>query len=79
MSEEGQQLTPEQLLAKCVAELEDIKQSDIEKGVRFNDEQFSVLKYEANDIKALKNLTVSQETIDAITILYSSCRSTLIA
>ncbi|XP_023954772.2 uncharacterized protein LOC112058288 [Bicyclus anynana] len=61
LSEEGQQLTPEQLLAKCVAELEEIKQSDIEKGVRFNDEQFAVLKYEANDVKILKNLTTVEE------------------
>ncbi|CAH2265279.1 uncharacterized protein LOC120637053 isoform X1 [Pararge aegeria] len=61
LSEQGHQLTPEELLAKCVAELEEIKQADIEKGVRFNDEQFTVLKYEANDIKVLKNLTTVEE------------------
>lgn len=58
-SEEGEQLTPEQLLAKCAEELEELKQADIEKGVRFTDEQFAVLKYETNDVKTLKNLTVS--------------------
>lgn len=62
MEEEGEQLTPEQLLAKCNEELEEQKQIDIEKGVRFTDEQFAVLKYETNDVKTLKNLTVSNTT-----------------
>jgi uncharacterized membrane protein len=57
--EVAEQLTPEQLLARCHQELQEQKQLDIEKGVRFTDEQFSLLKYETNDIKTLKNLTVS--------------------
>lgn len=61
MEEEGEQLTPEQLLAKCNEELEEQKQIDIEKGVRFTDEQFAVLKYETNDVKTLKNLTTVEE------------------
>lgn len=51
------------MLAKCAEELEELKQADIEKGVRFTDEQFAVLKYETNDVKTLKNLTVSKVTI----------------
>ncbi|CAB3251385.1 unnamed protein product [Arctia plantaginis] len=56
--EEHEQITPEQLLAKCKAEIEAQKQIDIERGVRFTDEQFAQLKYETNDVKTLKNLTV---------------------
>lgn len=56
--DEISKLTPEQLLAKCHEELEQLKTADIEKGVRFTDEQFSQLKYETNDVKTLKNLTV---------------------
>lgn len=54
-----EQLTPQQLLAKCHAELENQKQQDIERGVRFTDERFAQLKYETNDVKTLKNLTVT--------------------
>ncbi|XP_047506866.1 uncharacterized protein LOC125050851 isoform X1 [Pieris napi] len=59
--EEGEQLSAEQLLAKCRAELEELKQVDIEKGVRFTDEQFALLKYETNDVKTLKTLTTVEE------------------
>lgn len=55
---EGEKLTPEQLLKKCREDMEEQKQLDIEKGVRFTDEQFAQLKYETNEIKQLKNLTV---------------------
>lgn len=58
VEEEGEQLTPEQLLARCQAELDEQKQLDIEKGIIFTDEQFALLKYETNDVKTLKNLTV---------------------
>ena len=57
--EETEQLTPEQLLRKCTEEIEELKNADIEKGVRFTDEQFALLKYETNDVKTLKNLTVN--------------------
>lgn len=57
--EEGEQLTPEQLLVKCAKELQELKQADIDKGFRFTDEQFAVLKYETNEVKTLKSLTVS--------------------
>lgn len=57
--EETEVLTPEQLLAKCNEEIEEQKLIDIEKGVRFTDEQFALLKYETNDVKTLKGLTVS--------------------
>lgn len=59
IEEETTKLTPEELLAKCKEELEQQKQIDIEKGVRFTDEQFAQLKYETNDVKTLKGLTVS--------------------
>ncbi|XP_045511656.1 uncharacterized protein LOC123706428 [Colias croceus] len=59
--EENEQLSAEQLLAKCHEELEELKQADIEKGVRFTDEQFAVLKYETNDVKTLKSLTTVDE------------------
>lgn len=59
MTEETEQLSPEQLLHKCAEEIEELKQADIDKGVRFTDEQFAVLKYETNDVKTLKSLTVS--------------------
>lgn len=58
IKEEGEQLTPEQLLAKCREDFEEQKQLDLEKGIRFTNEQFAQLKYETNDIKLLKNLTV---------------------
>ncbi|KAG6443994.1 hypothetical protein O3G_MSEX003137 [Manduca sexta] len=57
----GEQLTADQLFAKCRAELEEQKQIDIEKGVRFTDEQFALLKYETNDVKTLKSLTTVEE------------------
>uniref|UniRef100_A0A2H1VTN0 SFRICE_004099 n=1 Tax=Spodoptera frugiperda TaxID=7108 RepID=A0A2H1VTN0_SPOFR len=56
-------LTPEELLAKCREEMENQKQLDLERGVRFTDEQFAQLKYETNDIKTLKNLTVCGYTL----------------
>lgn len=59
VEEEGEVLTPQQLFAKCNEEIEEQKQIDIEKGVRFTDEQFALLKYETNDVKTLKSLTVS--------------------
>ncbi|XP_060806558.1 uncharacterized protein LOC106143019 [Amyelois transitella] len=59
--EEGEQLSSEQLLAKCREELEEQKQADVEKGVRFTDEQFNLLKYETNDVKTLKSLTTVEE------------------
>ncbi|CAH2988548.1 unnamed protein product [Chilo suppressalis] len=61
VEEESEQLTSEQLLARCQQELEEQKQLDIERGVRFTDEQFSQLKYETNDVKMLKNLTTVEE------------------
>ncbi|XP_041971397.1 uncharacterized protein LOC121727562 isoform X2 [Aricia agestis] len=60
-ADDGEQLTPEQLLAKCREELELMKQVDIEHGIRFTDEQYSQLKYETNDVKTLKNLTTVEE------------------
>ncbi|XP_021205681.1 uncharacterized protein LOC101744184 [Bombyx mori] len=59
--EECEQMTAEQLLAKCREEIEEQKQLDIEKGVRFTDEQFALMKYETNDVKTLKNLTTVDE------------------
>ncbi|XP_013181477.1 PREDICTED: uncharacterized protein LOC106127783 isoform X1 [Papilio xuthus] len=59
--DESSKLTAEQLLAKCQADLEERKLADIEQGVRFTDEQFAILKYETNDVKALKNLTTVEE------------------
>ncbi|OWR41921.1 hypothetical protein KGM_214115B, partial [Danaus plexippus plexippus] len=59
--EEGEQLTPEQLLVKCAKELQELKQADIDKGFRFTDEQFAVLKYETNEVKTLKSLTTVEE------------------
>lgn len=59
LEEEAEQLTPEQLLKKCNQQLQEQQQLDIEKGVRFTDDQFALLKYETNDVKTLKNLTVS--------------------
>ncbi|XP_052757859.1 uncharacterized protein LOC128202263 isoform X1 [Galleria mellonella] len=59
--DESEQLTPEQLLTKCNEELEEQKQKDIAKGVRFTDEQFALLKYETNDVKTLKSLTTVEE------------------
>ncbi|KAH9644546.1 hypothetical protein HF086_002347 [Spodoptera exigua] len=53
----GKTLTAEELLSKAREEMEHQKQLDLEKGVRFTDEQFAQLKYETNDIKTLKNLT----------------------
>ncbi|XP_053603339.1 uncharacterized protein LOC128671122 [Plodia interpunctella] len=61
VEEEGEQLSPEELLKKCQEELDEQKQIDVEKGVRFTDEQFAVLKYETNDIKTLKSLTTVEE------------------
>ena len=63
---EGEMLTPEELLARCQQELEEQKQLDLEKGVRFTDEQFAQLKYETNDIKHLKNLTVRAPDVHCI-------------
>ncbi|XP_046961840.1 uncharacterized protein LOC124531349 isoform X1 [Vanessa cardui] len=60
-SEENEQLTPEQLLHKCAEELDELKRADIEKGFRFTDDQFAVLKYETNDVKTLKSLTTVEE------------------
>uniref|UniRef100_A0A2A4JHH3 Uncharacterized protein n=1 Tax=Heliothis virescens TaxID=7102 RepID=A0A2A4JHH3_HELVI len=57
----GKELTPAQLLAKCRQEMEEQTQLDIEKGVRFTEEQFAQLKYETNDIKTLKNLSTVEE------------------
>ncbi|CAG4968624.1 unnamed protein product [Colias eurytheme] len=37
------------------------EEAEAEKGVRFTDEQFSVLKYETNDVKTLKSLTTVDE------------------
>ncbi|CAH0700775.1 unnamed protein product [Spodoptera exigua] len=54
-------LTAEELLSKAREEMEHQKQLDLEKGVRFTDEQFAQLKYETNDIKTLKNLTTVEE------------------
>lgn len=45
-------------MERCQQEIEEQKQIDIEKGVRFTDEMYATLKYETNDIKNLKNLTV---------------------
>ncbi|KAJ2944590.1 hypothetical protein O0L34_g3943 [Tuta absoluta] len=59
--QEAEQLTTEQLLERCRAELEEQKQGDIEKGVRFTDEQYAQLKYETKEIKELKNLTTVEE------------------
>lgn len=59
--EESEQLTSAQLLARCHQELEEQKQLDIERGVRFTDDQFAQLKYETNDVKTLKNLTTVEE------------------
>ncbi|XP_028164684.1 uncharacterized protein LOC135087983 [Ostrinia nubilalis] len=61
VQEEAELLTPDQLLAKCNEEIEEQKQIDIEKGVRFTDEQFALLKYETNDVKTLKSLTTVEE------------------
>ncbi|CAH0726500.1 unnamed protein product, partial [Brenthis ino] len=61
VTEETEQLSPEQLLNKCAEEIEELKRADIEKGVRFTDEQFAVLKYETNDVKTLKSLTTVEE------------------
>ncbi|KAF9417004.1 hypothetical protein HW555_005832 [Spodoptera exigua] len=57
----GKTLTAEELLSKAREEMEHQKQLDLEKGVRFTDEQFAQLKYETNDIKTLKNLTTVEE------------------
>ncbi|KAL0848978.1 hypothetical protein ABMA28_013363 [Loxostege sticticalis] len=61
VQEETQKLSPEQLLGKCREEIEEQKIIDIEKGVRFTDEQFALLKYETNDVKILKSLTTVEE------------------
>ncbi|VVD03657.1 uncharacterized protein LOC126972725 [Leptidea sinapis] len=61
VEEESEQLTARQLLAKCQEELEEIKQADVEKGVRFTDELFTQLKYETNDVKTLKTLNTVDE------------------
>ncbi|CAG9784590.1 unnamed protein product [Diatraea saccharalis] len=61
IEEEAEQLTSEQLLSRCHQELEEQKQLDIERGVRFTDEQFAQLKYETHDVKTLKNLTTVEE------------------
>ncbi|CAH1645087.1 unnamed protein product [Spodoptera littoralis] len=58
---DGKTLTAEELLSKCREEMENQKQLDLERGVRFTDEQFAQLKYETNDIKTLKNLTTVEE------------------
>ncbi|XP_049865863.1 uncharacterized protein LOC126366672 [Pectinophora gossypiella] len=57
----GEKLTSEQQLARCRAEIEEQKLMDIERGVRFTDEQYAQLKYETADIKQLKNLTTVEE------------------
>ncbi|XP_026737774.1 uncharacterized protein LOC113501007 isoform X1 [Trichoplusia ni] len=59
--DEGESLTPEQRLSKCREQLEHNKQLDIERGVRFTEEQFAQLKYETNEVKILKNLTTVEE------------------
>lgn len=56
--EESEQMSPEELLKRCSEEIEQQKLIDVEKGVRFTDEQFAMLKYETNDVKTLKTLTV---------------------
>lgn len=61
VEDEAEHMTPAQLLANCHAELKECRDSNIEKGVRFTDEQFSQLKYETNDVKTLKNLTVNND------------------
>lgn len=71
VEEEEEQLTSEQLLAKCKEELLEQKAVDIEKGVRFTDEQFAQLKYETNDVKTLKNLTVRIVIIPLLFKIYS--------
>lgn len=58
--EEAGQLSPDEILWKCQQELHDRKEDDIANGFRFPDEEFTILKYESNDIKNLKNLTVSK-------------------
>ncbi|XP_063529984.1 uncharacterized protein LOC134741144 isoform X1 [Cydia strobilella] len=58
---ESEQLTPQQLLDKVNEELELQKAADIEKGVRFTDEQFALIKYETQDVKTLKTLTTVEE------------------
>ncbi|XP_068621526.1 uncharacterized protein [Battus philenor] len=59
--DESLKLTPEELLAKCREELDELKEEDIENGFRFTDERFAQLKYETNDIKTLKSLSTVEE------------------
>ncbi|XP_063376054.1 uncharacterized protein LOC134663579 [Cydia fagiglandana] len=58
---ESEQLTPQQLLDKVNQELEQQKAADIEKGVRFTDDQYALIKYETPDVKTLKTLTTVEE------------------
>ncbi|XP_061706983.1 uncharacterized protein LOC133517647 isoform X1 [Cydia pomonella] len=58
---ESEQLTPQQLLDKVNQDLELQKAADIEKGVRFTDDQFALIKYETQDVKTLKTLTTVEE------------------
>ncbi|XP_063358956.1 uncharacterized protein LOC134648365 [Cydia amplana] len=60
-TESEQQLTPQQLLDRVKQELELQKAADIEKGVRFTDDQFALIKYETQDVKTLKTLTTVEE------------------
>ncbi|KAL4715131.1 hypothetical protein ACJJTC_012178 [Scirpophaga incertulas] len=59
--EETEKLTRAQLLARCHQDIEQQKMADVEKGVRFTEEQFALLKYETNDVKTLKTLTTVEE------------------
>lgn len=58
VEDEGEQIPPEDLLKRCHEELENRKQEAIDAGVHFTDEEFAALKYETNDVKLLKTLTV---------------------
>ncbi|XP_047987056.1 uncharacterized protein LOC125226918 isoform X3 [Leguminivora glycinivorella] len=58
---ESEKLTPQQLLDRVRQELELQKAADVEKGVRFTDEQFALIKYETQDVKTLKTLTTVEE------------------
>ncbi|XP_073941159.1 uncharacterized protein isoform X2 [Choristoneura fumiferana] len=59
--EEHEALTPEQMIAKCRQELDEQAAVDVERGVRFTDDQFALIKYETNDVKTLKTLTTVEE------------------
>lgn len=60
--EKQETLTPQQMIAKCREELDEQEALDVERGVRFTDDQFALVKYETNDVKTLKTLTVSRST-----------------